>query len=151
MWFGFAFRMARPASTLMNQTNHQPLAVGLASTYELATTGSYFSLLACSMYEADLWLISTVEQPLRTSVPSAWTWSWMSLGSSRTQLCCSVREETPGHHCAGACDGTLARVVTTISVVYHASFQYGQSRLEPSSSPKCGLGLPSEWLALRAH
>jgi hypothetical protein len=73
MWFGFAFRMARPTCTLMNQTNRQPLAVGLASTYKLATTGSYFSLLACSMYEADLWLSPTVEQPLSTSVPSAWT------------------------------------------------------------------------------
>jgi hypothetical protein len=26
-----------------------------------------------------------------------------------------------------------------------------KSRLEPSSSPKCGFGLRSEWLALRAH
>jgi hypothetical protein len=46
----------------MNQTNRQPLAVGVPSTYELATTRSYFSLSACSMYEADLWLSPTVEQ-----------------------------------------------------------------------------------------
>jgi hypothetical protein len=46
----------------MKQTNFQPLAVGLASTYELTTTRSYFSLSACSMYEADLWLSPTVEQ-----------------------------------------------------------------------------------------
>jgi hypothetical protein len=62
MWFGFAFRMAHPACTLMNQTNRQPLAVGLASTYDLATTESYFSLSACSMYEADVWLSPTVER-----------------------------------------------------------------------------------------
>jgi hypothetical protein len=58
MWFGFAFGMARPAEP------NQPATLCRWTRFylQLATTRSYFSLSACSKYEADIWLSPTVER-----------------------------------------------------------------------------------------